>query len=128
MSDQKTILVADDEIDLREALVTFLEAEGFNVLAATNGREALDLAWKHTPDLIMLDIQMPEMTGLEALRELRSSEGLENTHVMMLTAQSDMNNISEALQLGGTNFQYLTKTDWKLADVAARVKDQLGLS
>ena len=125
MADSKKILVADDEPDLREALVTMLEVEGFSVLSASDGEEALALIIKERPDLILLDIHMPKKDGIDVLREVRANTETAHTHVIMLTATGDMQSVSQALEHGGVNFEYLIKTDWKLTDVAARVHEKL---
>lgn len=125
MSDTKTILVADDETDIREALTTILAAEGFTVIATTDGPTTLAKIRSEKPDLALLDIQMPGLSGTEVLAELRADEEYADLPVMMLTAQSDMDHISEALESGGVNFEYLTKTDWKLAEVVEKVKSRL---
>ena len=126
MSETKKILVAEDETDLREAIVTVLTDAGYKVLAATNGQEALRLARQEHPDLLMLDIQMPNMNGLEVLKDIRQDEWGVKVPVIMLTAHSDIGNLSEAVSLGGTHLDYLTKTDWKLSDVVEKVKSKLG--
>lgn len=66
-----TILVADDHLDSRDAMRAVLEAVGYRVLEAVNGREAVEVALRDRPDLILMDIMMPELDGLDATRELR---------------------------------------------------------
>ena len=88
MSKQKILLV-DDEPDILEMIGFNLEREGFEVFTAPNGRKALELARAHTPDLILLDVMMPEMDGMETCRELRDDARLKNTIIAFLTARNE---------------------------------------
>ncbi len=81
-----TILVAEDHADSRDALRTLLEAAGYEVALAHNGREAVERALALRPDLVVMDLMMPEMDGLEATRVLRASPGFERTPIIALTA------------------------------------------
>ena len=88
MSTQKILLV-DDEPDILEMIGFNLEREGFEVYTAPNGRKALELARTHSPDLILLDVMMPEMDGMETCRELRDDARLKNTIIAFLTARNE---------------------------------------
>ena len=88
MSRQKILLV-DDEPDILEMIGFNLEREGFEVFTAPNGRKGLELARAHTPDLILLDVMMPEMDGMETCRELRDDARLKNTIIAFLTARNE---------------------------------------
>jgi two-component system, OmpR family, alkaline phosphatase synthesis response regulator PhoP len=88
MSKQKILLV-DDEPDILEMIGFNLEREGFEVYTAPNGRKALELAKAHQPDLILLDVMMPEMDGMETCRELREDAKLKNTIIAFLTARNE---------------------------------------
>ncbi len=83
---ERTILIAEDHEDSREALRTLLDAFGYRVETATNGREAVDLALARHPDLILMDVMMPEMDGFEATRRLRQSEEFRQVPIVALTA------------------------------------------
>ena len=72
-----TILIADDELDILEILNFNLEAEGYNVIKATNGNEAVEMARTHKPDLIILDVMMPGKTGFEVCKILRADTEFE---------------------------------------------------
>ena len=85
----KKILLVDDEQDILEFLSYNLIKEGCDVITANNGKEGLELAKKHTPDLILLDVMMPEMDGMEVCENLRSIEKLDNTFIIFLTARSE---------------------------------------
>jgi two-component system alkaline phosphatase synthesis response regulator PhoP len=88
MSRQKILLV-DDEPDILEMIGFNLEREGYEVLTAVNGRKAVELAKAHQPDLILLDVMMPEMDGMETCRELREDSKLNNVIIAFLTARNE---------------------------------------
>jgi two-component system alkaline phosphatase synthesis response regulator PhoP len=88
MSKQKILLV-DDEPDILEMIGFNLEREGFEVFTAPNGRKALELARIHHPELILLDVMMPEMDGMETCKELRDDANLKNTIIAFLTARNE---------------------------------------
>src|SRR5690606_10458143 len=84
-----TILVVDDEPDIRELIEYNLKKEGYQVFTATNGKEAISQAKKNVPDLIVLDIMMPEMDGIEACRLMRAMPEFRNSFMVFLTARSE---------------------------------------
>lgn len=84
----RTVLLADDHEDNRIALLTVLEASGYRTLGASNGREAVDLAREHLPDLIVMDLAMPVMDGREAARILREGGRTSGIPVVLLTAMA----------------------------------------
>jgi two-component system, OmpR family, alkaline phosphatase synthesis response regulator PhoP len=88
MSKSKILLV-DDEPDILELIGYNLEKEGYEVHTASNGREAVDLARKIIPDLILLDVMMPEMDGMEACREIREDKLLKHALIAFLTARNE---------------------------------------
>lgn len=85
----KHILIVDDELDLRELLKYNLKNAGFEVSTAENGNVAIDIAKNRKPDLVLLDLMMPGMDGIEVCEILRSTKGLEHTIICMLTARSE---------------------------------------
>ncbi|NLG27481.1 MAG: response regulator transcription factor [Chloroflexi bacterium] len=100
-----TVLLVDDEERLRSLLRAYLSQEGYRILAAANGREALHIARQEKPDLIVLDVMMPEMDGLEFLRQFRARE--QGVPVIMLTARVDEADMVLGLELGADD--YVTK-------------------
>jgi DNA-binding response OmpR family regulator len=84
-----TILVVDDTALAREAVSKLLEYEGFKVLRAQHGRDAWAMMYDNTPDLILLDLMMPEMDGITLLRMIRRSDRWENLPVVVLTGATD---------------------------------------
>ena len=99
-----TILVADDDASIRQTLALFLEGKGYRVLVAEDGEEAVALARAEEPDLILLDIRMPRLDGLAALRALKEEV---RAPVIMITALDDMESTIRSLQLGA--YEFLTK-------------------
>jgi len=122
-SKDKIILVVEDEVQILTALSDNLEFEGFTVLRATNGVEGLNTALKEHPDLILLDIMMPQMNGLTMLEKLRSDDWGKAVPVIILTNFGDNEKVAEAL--GDDVSDYFIKSDIKLEEVIAKVKQKL---
>ena len=104
---KQTILVVDDERDLLDLIEYNLKKEGFKVLKAENGEEGISKAKEHRPDLILLDIMMPKMDGLEAVEIMRKDNDLKKTPIIFLTARSDEKTEIDGLNKGGDD--YITK-------------------
>ena len=109
-----TILVVDDHEEIREALAEILEEEGHNILQAADGLQALEIVSHSRPDVILLDIAMPGMDGLETLRRLKDQPEFSSLPVIMVTAQGDRQNMVKAVQLGVRD--YVTKP-WEPGEV-----------
>jgi len=101
---QLKVLVVDDEQDVVEILSYNLKKENFSVFKAYNGLEALDQAKNIRPDLIIMDIRMPGLSGIETCRELRLEENLKKTPILFLTADTDEYTSLTALEAGGNHF------------------------
>jgi two-component system, OmpR family, alkaline phosphatase synthesis response regulator PhoP len=112
----KTILVVDDEPKIVELLRDYLERAGFRVFIACNGKTALALAHSEKPDLIILDLGLPEMDGLDVTRTLRKGS---NVPIIMLTARSDETDKLIGLELGADD--YITKP-FSPRELVARVR------
>ena len=95
-ADRPSVLVVDDEPNIVETLQDRLEMNDYQVFTACNGRDGLEKALKHKPDVILLDIIMPIMDGLEMLEALRENEQADDISVIMLTACSQTQDISRA--------------------------------
>jgi len=104
---KQTILVVDDERDLLDLIEYNLKKEGFKVFKAENGEEGISKAKEHRPDLILLDIMMPKMDGLEAVEIMRKDDDLKKTPIIFLTARSDEKTEIDGLNKGGDD--YITK-------------------
>lgn len=99
-SDARTILIVDDEIDLLDLLKYNLEQEGYSVISATNGADALDIARRAAPDLIVLDVMMPGIDGIEVCRRIRKDAAIRATPVIMLTARTEDEDYVRGLDVG----------------------------
>ncbi len=102
--DNYKILIAEDEADILEVLQYNLEKEGYNVITADNGKEALQLAIKHQPDLILLDIMMPEMDGVEVCREIRAADLEKQAIIAFLTARNEDYSQIAGFEAGGDDY------------------------
>jgi DNA-binding response OmpR family regulator len=123
-TDTKTVLIVEDEADLREAVTTALTYEGFTVLSAQDGEAGLATALEKKPNLILLDITMPKMDGLEVLMALRADEWGKGVQVIVMTASDDLGKVAEVVEAGGN--EYIVKTDISLAGIVLKVKEKLG--
>ena len=115
----RTILVVEDEPTLRETLVDALAADGFRVVAAADGREALAQFRGERPDLVLLDIMLPELSGIEVTRIIRAESGVP---IVMLTAKDSELDKVVGLELGADD--YVTKP-FSLRELSARIRAQL---
>jgi|TARA_B110000046_G_C12851002_1_gene337744 two-component system alkaline phosphatase synthesis response regulator PhoP len=102
-----TILLVDDELDILEIIGYNLSAEGYNVVTAQNGLEAIKKAKKHKPELIILDVMMPEMDGIEACEKLRLVPELSETVITFLTARGEDYSQVAGFEAGADD--YITK-------------------
>lgn len=105
------ILIADDDAEMLALLSAMLEAEGYAVIKAENGLEAVELARKELPALVMLDIHMPMMDGLKACKEIKSDKVTKGVPVVMLTVEGSINEIQQAISYGAKT--YITKPSSK---------------
>ena len=112
----RTILVVDDKANVRQLLSEYLTGQGFKVVTATNGREALYAARHETPDVILLDIMMPEMDGYEFLREYRRERSVP---VIIITAREEETDAVLGLELGADD--YVIKP-FRMRELVARVR------
>ena len=119
---KEQILVVDDDPDILQFVRMNLELEGFEVVTAQGGREALEKAQDRPPELVMLDVMMPEMDGLTVLSKLRSSPATANVPVIVLTAKALAEDRVKGLDLGADD--YITKP-FELEELVARVRTVL---
>ncbi len=104
MNQNLKVLVVDDEPDVVEILSYNLKKEKYTVFQAFNGKQCLDSAAINMPDLIIMDIRMPEMTGIETCRAIRKDEKLKHIPISFLTADSDEYTSMNAMEAGGDHF------------------------
>ena len=121
-ADQPTVLVVEDELAQREVLAYNLEADGFRVLRAENGEEAHLLVEEDTPDIIVLDWMMPNLSGIEVCRRLKSRTETRNIPIIMLSARSEEVDKVRGLETGADD--YVVKP-YSVVELMARVRTQL---
>ncbi|HTP00804.1 MAG TPA: response regulator [Anaerolineales bacterium] len=101
------ILIAEDEPDIRELVAFMLRFAGYEVLAASNGEEAVQTANRDRPDLILMDVRMPKMTGYDACRIMKATPELRDVPVVFLSAKGQESEIQSGLEAGAE--EYLLK-------------------
>ncbi len=118
----KAILVADDDPDILSIVSMSLEAQGYTVHKAVNGREAVDLAREHHPDLLLLDMMMPELSGYEAVGELKGDPATSDIPIVGLSAKAMASDMERASDAGIDG--YITKP-FRIAQVITAVEEYL---
>jgi DNA-binding response OmpR family regulator len=98
------VLVADDDADIRELVLFKLESAGFDVATAADGQAALDMALADPPDLVVLDLMMPRLTGLEVCAALRGTPATAQLPIIMLTAKAQDADITRGLATGADDY------------------------
>lgn len=122
METKKTILIVEDEKSLRDAIADILHLKNFNSLSAKNGIEGVKLALSKHPDLILLDLIMPEMDGMTAFKKIRVDAWGAKVPVIILTNLSSITGNLAAGATSHTPTQYLIKSDWKLHDIVKKIE------
>jgi CheY-like chemotaxis protein len=122
---QRKVLLVEDDESLASVYMTRLEAEGFGMKRVKNGEDALAVALEFKPELIILDVMMPKISGFDVLDILRNTPETTNIKIIMLTALSQEADKQRAKDLGVDD--YLVKSQVVIADVVSRVKQHLGL-
>lgn len=122
----KKILLVEDDDALASVYQTRLQAEGFDVKRVPNGEDALATALQYHPDLILLDVMMPRVSGFDVLDILRNTPDTTNIKVIMLTALSQDTDRQRAESLGVDD--YLVKSQVVIADVVVKIKQHLGVA
>lgn len=126
MDTRKKILLVEDDESLSAVYKSRLELEGFEVEDVNNGEKALSAAMEFKPDLILLDVMMPRISGFDVLDILRNTPATANIRVIMLTALSQPKDKEKAEELGVDD--YLVKSQVVIGDVVERIKHHLGIS
>ena len=119
-----TVLMVDDEVLLRDLVCDRLQREGYQSFAAANGEEAQKLLETQTPDLVLLDMQMPGMSGLQFLKLLRDRPGMGKVPVIMLTGKSDRDTVVAAAKLDVRDF--MVKSTFSLSELLLTVRKYSG--
>lgn len=125
MQKTKHILLVEDDDSLASTYVARMEAEGFVVRRVNNGEDALAAALEFKPDLVLLDVMMPKVSGLEVLDILRNTPETANLKIVILTALGQEGDKQRAAQLGADD--YLVKSQVVISDVMKRIRFHLGV-
>ncbi len=120
----KTLLIIDDDTILRQALAAFFKDKGYKVSEADNGKIGIAAASSEKPMAILLDIMMPEMGGIQAIKALKESNPDLLPRITLMTNSSDMNFLSDAVELGV--LKYILKGDMSLEDIFKTVDAYAG--
>jgi DNA-binding response OmpR family regulator len=120
---QKKVLVVEDSAYLAASLVDMLELDNYHALVAPSGKEAVEIALSEEPDLIMLDIRLPDFDGYEVFRRLRDTAWGATAKIMVLTASESIENISKNINLPSQDI--LFKPDWSIPQLLEQVEKRL---
>lgn len=126
MATQKTILIVEDEKSLRNAIVDILHRKNFLSLEAENGKEGVRLALEKHPNVILLDLLMPVMDGMTALKKIRQDAWGAHVPVIILTNLSANNEQLVDDVVTHRPMNYLIKSDWKINNVVKKIEKILG--
>jgi len=118
-----TLLVADDEPNIVISLEYLLKRDGYTVVIARDGQEAVDAIIREQPDLVLLDVMMPKKTGFEVCQEVRANNALQATKILMLTAKGRDTDVAKGLALGAD--AYMTKP-FATRELVQKVAEMLG--
>jgi len=119
----KKILLVEDDKDLSLLVNKKLTDEGFDVAKAETGQEALDFLAKEKPDLVLLDILLPDIDGLTILHEIANSDATKDLPVIILSNLADQGSFEQAAAIG--QYEYLVKAKTDLSDLAKKIKTKL---
>lgn len=119
----KKILFIEDESALQKTLGEALRDRGYEVTAALDGELGLKLALKNPPDLILLDLILPKLSGFDVLKELKARAETKNIPVIVLTNLGELSDIDKAMELGANS--YLVKADYNLDEVVEKIEKTL---
>jgi DNA-binding response OmpR family regulator len=119
------ILIADDEPNILISLEFLMKREGYEVVLARDGQEALDAIERERPALVLLDVMMPVKTGFDVCSEVRASETLRDTVILMLTAKGRDTDVAKGLALGAN--AYMTKP-FSTKELVQKVREMVGAS
>ncbi len=123
MENKKTILLVEDDSFVSDIYQTKLGSEGFEIMVAENGLEAIKRLKVKIPDLILLDIVMPYMDGMETLEKIKSENSWKNIPVILLTNLSEKEKIEEALNIGAND--YMVKSHFTPSEVISKINSIL---
>lgn len=119
----KTLLIADDEPNIVISIEYLMKREGFEVLVAGDGEEALTKIRQHRPDIVLLDVMMPKMNGFDVCQEVRADPALAGVRILMLTAKGRDTEVAKGLALGAD--VYMTKP-FSTRELVEKVRQLVG--
>jgi len=119
----KTILFIEDESALQKTFGDLFKSENFEMIPALDGESGLKLAKEKKPDLILLDLILPKLSGFDVLKELKKDESTKNIPVIVLTNLEGLEDIGKVLESGATT--YLVKANYSLEEVLEKIKKAL---
>ncbi|OHA70251.1 MAG: hypothetical protein A3F15_01885 [Candidatus Wildermuthbacteria bacterium RIFCSPHIGHO2_12_FULL_40_12] len=117
----KKILIVEDEQALQKTLGEILTQEGYKVIAASDGEMGLTLAQDSNPDLVLLDLILPKMSGFEVLKQLKGNNLTKDIPVIVLTNLESVEEVDKAVSLGATT--YLVKSQYSLEELVSKIKE-----
>ncbi len=123
MSDRPVVVVAEDDEDILRLVTTRLGRDGYDVVTARDGAQALAAVHAHRPDLALLDVSMPGLDGLEVLTRIRGDERLAETPVVLLTAMAQEQDVRRAFEAGADGY---VRKPFSLAELSAKVAELVG--
>lgn len=124
MDKTRKILVVDDDDQIAKMYVTHLQIKGFSTQRVSNGEDALAAALEFKPDLILLDVMMPKISGFDVLDIIKNTEKTSKIPVIMLTALSGQEDMERAKKLGAD--EYLEKSSTDLPTILEKIKEHIG--
>ncbi len=120
----KTVLIVEDEMALQDALQKVFTADGYTVVQAFDGEEALSRIKEKKPDIILLDLILPKKHGFDVLQSIKSNEDTKQIPVLILTNLEESEDVMKAIEFGARG--YLIKANYALKEVLTKVKEVLG--
>lgn len=125
MNNVQKILVVDDDLVLSDMLSEILREDGYDVMVEHDGEAGLRVALEHKPDVLVLDVMMPKMTGIAVLEQVRASEWGTSVPALLLTNVNEPETLTAVIEKGKGNVQFLLKTDWTIEQIVEKVKAAL---
>lgn len=124
MADKKKVLIVDDDLILRQMYGERLESENLEILTAGDGEEAIEVSKKEQPDVILLDVMMPKMNGIDAFKAFRADDTTKAIPVVILTAL--LQQIDQVKKILGPKDSYLIKSETMPVEVVEKIKEAIG--
>lgn len=119
----ETVLVIEDSSYLAESLVDMLKMNDYSTLHAHSGKQGVALALEHQPDLILLDIRLPDINGYEVFSHIRTTDWGKQARIMILTASESIENIAKNIDLPIEDIMF--KPEWSMQDILEKIKERL---